>query len=104
MAEHEEGVLRSVFRDDPDMVELIDLFVAELPERVRLLQDMAAKGDANGLRRLAHQLRGASGGYGFEALGQRAASLEAALKAESDADIVRRRVEDLIQLCSRIAA
>lgn len=104
MAEHDEGTLRSVFRDDPDMVELIELFVAEIPERVRLLQDLTAKGDSDGLRRLAHQLRGASGGYGFEALGQRAANLEAALKAESDVDIVRRRVDELIQICSRIAA
>lgn len=104
MAEHDEGVLRSVFRDDPDMVELIDLFVAELPERVRLLNELTAKGDSEGLRRLAHQLRGASGGYGFEALGQRAGNLEAALKAQADADIVRRRVDELIQLCSRIAA
>lgn len=104
MAEHNEGALRSVFRDDPDMAELIELFVAEIPERVRLLEDLTAKGDSEGLRRLAHQLRGASGGYGFEALGQRAANLEAALKAESDVDIVRQRVDELIQICSRIAA
>ncbi|MBL0921120.1 MAG: Hpt domain-containing protein [Phycisphaerales bacterium] len=104
MAERDNEALRSIYRDDPEMAELIELFVGELPERVRALREFFDAGDLASLQRLAHQLRGASGGYGFEPLGFRAEQLESALKADADAEVVRKRVDELIALCSRVAA
>jgi HPt (histidine-containing phosphotransfer) domain-containing protein len=101
---NDQGVIQSTFRHDPEMVELIELFVAELPERVRSLQEMFATGDLAGVRRLAHQLKGASGGYGFNSIGDRAGELEAALRASAGIDMVRRRIDELTDLCSRAAA
>ncbi len=101
---NDQGVIQSAFRDDPEMSELIELFVAELPERMRSLQEMFASGDLAGVRRMAHQLKGASGGYGFAPIGARAAELESALRASADLRLVRKRLDELHDLCSRAAA
>ena len=46
---------------DPEMAELVALFVDELPTRVAAIQQAAADGDWLQVRLLAHQLKGAGG-------------------------------------------
>ncbi len=104
MSDKDNNALRSDYRGDPEMAELIELFVSELPDRVRNLQQCFASGDAEGLKRIAHQLRGASGGYGFDPVGHRAHDLESALQTNADPDTIRRRLDELVDLCSRVAA
>jgi HPt (histidine-containing phosphotransfer) domain-containing protein len=57
--------LRSSLAGDPDMAELVDMFLEELPQRLTVLTTAVDAGDIETLRRLAHQLKGAAGGYGF---------------------------------------
>ncbi|MEM1186187.1 MAG: Hpt domain-containing protein [Planctomycetota bacterium] len=97
--------VRSVFADDPEMVELVELFVSELPDRVRAISDAAREGRAGDLRDLAHQLKGAAGGYGFGIVSEAAAEVEAPLRSGGvDLNSVRSKVDDLVDLCSRVTA
>jgi CheY-like chemotaxis protein/HPt (histidine-containing phosphotransfer) domain-containing protein len=73
--------IESAYADDPDMVEVIDGFVAALPERIGALLDSFAGGDYETLERLAHQLKGAGGSYGYPLLTQQARKLEQAARA-----------------------
>lgn len=100
--------LRSRFAADPEMAELIDLFLAELPEKVGSLRTAVAASEAVAIRRLAHQLKGAAAMYGFPVLGAAAAALETRLLGLAEADEPRSELErvqgeldELIELCDR---
>jgi HPt (histidine-containing phosphotransfer) domain-containing protein len=94
----------SSFGTDPDMLELVQEFVGALPERVAAIESAVQTEDLEALRRLAHQLKGASGGYGFEMIGQAAASLEATAKISSSVKDVCAQVQELTSLCQRAKA
>lgn len=100
--------LRSTLADDPDMRELISLYIQDLPLRLEGIQTAMAAGNLNEVRRLSHQLRGASAGFGFAPIGLLAAEVEETIKAlqeRADAmDRVRPLVEKLDALCRRVAA
>lgn len=99
--------LQSRYAADPEMAELIDLFLKELPEKVEALRAAAAVREATHLRRLAHQLKGAAAMYGFPTLGTAAASLESRLdaadadEAQGAMDRIGRELDELIELCDR---
>jgi HPt (histidine-containing phosphotransfer) domain-containing protein len=106
---HPRGApILSTLSGDPDMLELIQLFVDEIPERARCLQDFWRRSEFAELRRIAHQLKGASGGYGFPDLGVAAGELERQLTAAADSSStpdlssVSRQVDELIDLCHRV--
>ncbi|MBX3357868.1 MAG: Hpt domain-containing protein [Phycisphaeraceae bacterium] len=100
-----EPPLRSQFADDPDMSEIIALFVDEMPQRLADMRKRWESQQLDELKRLAHQLRGAGGGYGFPAIGAAAGRLEEILKAMVDrgADVSAAQVQAefaaLIDLC-----
>jgi len=96
-------IIRSTFAGDADMRELIELFVGELPQRLADMTRSFDTGDWLELRRFAHQLKGASGSYGFGALTPAAAQLEQACK-EPVSSAIRAALDELIDLCSRIRA
>ncbi|MEM6798232.1 MAG: Hpt domain-containing protein [Planctomycetota bacterium] len=54
---------------DPAFQKLIELFVEGLATRAEALEHARLAGDRIALRSLAHQLKGAAGGYGFVELG-----------------------------------
>lgn len=83
------------------MLELVQEFVGALPDRATAIEQATAAADLETLRRLAHQLKGASGGYGFEMIGQAAASLEASVKASAAMTEITRQVQGLVSLCRR---
>ena len=66
----------SVYASDVEIGSLIERFVAALPERVRALAAAAERGDRKLLARLAHQLAGAAGGFGFPSITEAAKQLE----------------------------
>ena len=72
----------SAYADDTDLVELIDEFVAGLEDDVQAMRKVLVDGDYDGLRRLAHQMKGTGGSYGYQMLTDAAKVLEAAAKAE----------------------
>jgi HPt (histidine-containing phosphotransfer) domain-containing protein len=98
----------STLAGDPDMVELIQLFVEEIPERVRALQEFWQRGELDELRRIAHQIKGAGGGYGFPTLGDTAAKLEQEIKLAANSPdhtaSIARQVEELTHICARLRA
>jgi HPt (histidine-containing phosphotransfer) domain-containing protein len=60
------------------MAELVEMFVDELPDRIEHLQQLLATADWDALGRLAHQMKGACGSYGFDQLTPLAARVEQA--------------------------
>lgn len=89
---------------DPDLAELVEVFVGEVPDRVSKMIDCAKENDWEGLRRLAHQIKGAAGSYGFAPVTPYAAKLENSLKDNNQEDIIRQQLEDLLDICGRLRA
>lgn len=101
MSQLGQSPIFSTMGDDPGMRELVEEFVDGLQGRIRSLEVAVATDDVEGLVRLAHQLKGASGGYGFDEISETAAKLEQSAKqAESVMDAAR-EVEALISVCRR---
>jgi HPt (histidine-containing phosphotransfer) domain-containing protein len=97
-----DEALRSSFAVDPEMAELVALFVTELPTRIGVLRDAFEAGDFDSVRRLAHQLKGAGGGYGFPSISEAAGRVEAEIVASgAGVDQVRAEVEALAAECAR---
>jgi HPt (histidine-containing phosphotransfer) domain-containing protein len=87
--------IRSTYESDPDMVELVAEFAAELPARAARLQELLDRAAWDELRTLAHQLKGAGGGYGFPRVSEVAAVLEQALRERAAEGVVRERAREL---------
>jgi HPt (histidine-containing phosphotransfer) domain-containing protein len=79
--------LTSVYEHDPEMADIVAMFVAEMPDRSAELRSACEAGDLEAALTIAHQLKGAAGGYGFEHLGDIAASAESSLKSLRSAHV-----------------
>ncbi|MFO0827710.1 MAG: Hpt domain-containing protein [Phycisphaerales bacterium] len=92
--------IKSEFADDPDMREIVEFFVNDLGDRVAAISAAFQSDDLSRLRTLAHQLKGAAGGYGFPAIGMAAATVERELLADqATLSALSEKVEDLLRLC-----
>ncbi len=98
------GPIYSTLAGDPDLREIVDQFVQEMSDRIAAVVDRMEANDWEGLRRLAHQLKGAAGSYGFEAITPLAARLEVAIREAHPEDAIRRAVESLVSACRRARA
>ena len=100
--------LRSQLANDPEMVELIDLYLGELPKRADCVLEAWRGRQLKRLERLAHQLKGSSAGYGFPTITTAAAKVEDCLKTGSEEQAtlseVAAGVQELIDLCRRAAS
>jgi HPt (histidine-containing phosphotransfer) domain-containing protein len=92
-------VLVSGLCDDADMVELVEMFVEELQEKVAAIERSLAEQDFETLGRLAHQLKGSAGGYGFPAITDAAGDVEASINARRSLDTLAEEVKGLTSLC-----
>jgi HPt (histidine-containing phosphotransfer) domain-containing protein len=105
--ENRPPILRSEFANDPEIGELVEQFVAEMPAKVEALREAFLSGDAARLKTMAHQLKGAAGGYGFPTVGEVARRVEQCLKAEGSPQAlleeVRGSLDELVALCRRVA-
>ena len=97
--------LVSQLAGDPDMAELVALFVEEMPSRVRTVLECFERGELSELKRVAHQLKGACGGYGFPQVGAVAGDLEKMLAQGATDDLARVRacVDGLVDMCRRVS-
>ncbi len=93
--------IRSQYEDDADMLDLVREFASDLPSRARRLEELLAQGDFEELERMAHQLKGAGGGYGFPQITETAAVLELALRDGADTARVK---ESAAVLCETLRA
>jgi hypothetical protein len=94
--------IRSGLIHYPGMKEIIVEFVDGLPEEVRKMIACLESNDLAALKRIVHQLRGASGGYGFDQITEPATVVEEEIKSSKNLEIIRRDVETLIALIRNI--
>jgi len=95
------NVLVSEFSDDPDTAELVEMFVAELPDKIAAMEKALTDQDLQTLAAAAHQLMGLAGGYGFPAITEAAKNLDTSAKTQEDLDRLRAEFNTLTGLCHR---
>jgi HPt (histidine-containing phosphotransfer) domain-containing protein len=96
--------LYSTLGGDPDLVEIVALFVDEMPARISAIATLLADGNWDDLRRAAHQLKGSAGSYGFPAISPLAAKVEDDVRNGQPEEAIRAAVDDLLGLCDRVRA
>ena len=94
----------STLASDPDLADLVEMFVDEIPSRVAALLESYESGNREQLGTLAHQLKGAAGSYGFDALTPAAARLETAVRHDESEEAVRQAIDTLVALTQRLRA
>ena len=93
----------SLLADDPDLHEIVKMFIEEMPTRInQLINEFIAKNWGE-LERTAHQLRGAAGSYGFVEVTPTAGKLEQSLKENLPEEEIQQLLTELIELCRRMA-
>jgi PAS domain S-box-containing protein len=96
--------LISEFCDDPEMLEIVVLFIDGLVNHVELLTNALARSDFETIYQTAHKLRGAAGGYGYPAVSEQGLIVEQLAKAGGPVEELERQLEHLIHLCRRAIA
>ena len=87
---------------DPDLGELVDLFVREMPDRINALDAQAKSRDWSRLAETAHQIKGTAGCYGFDEITPSAARLEAAAREARQEEQIFSALDELLSLCRRV--
>ncbi len=72
----DEDVLHSDLADDPDMLELIGQFLEQLSARIAVIDANRGVAERSTLASVAHQLKGAAGGYGYMSISEAARTVE----------------------------
>ena len=78
----------SEFASDPELAEVLDQFVAGLTSPLAAMRNAFENDHMSEVIRLAHQLKGAGGSYGYPMLSDLAKVIESAAKA-SDLEAVK---------------
>jgi histidine phosphotransfer protein HptB len=99
---NETAPLYSSLGGDPDLGEIVGLFVEEMPARIAALLDLLGARDWEGLRRLAHQLKGSAGSYGFDPISPCAGAVENAIRNGEPEESICEALDVLIDLCNRV--
>jgi len=87
---------------DPDLGELVEMFVQEMPDRINALETQAQSRNWEQLTRTAHQLKGAAGSYGFHEITPFAARLESAAREGRQEEEILSSLDELLDLCRRV--
>lgn len=99
-----QSPIHSSLATDPQLREMVEQFVAEMPSRVAWLQRHGDAGDWESLRRAAHQMKGAAASYGFDRLTPLALGLETLLATGATREEVAAALQDLVAHCRRVTA
>ena len=97
-------VLVSELADDEDLIELVETFVEELPLRASSIAKALAEADFAALQMLAHQLKGAAGGYGFPTISAAAQALEATCMADRNLEKLTAQAQQMLAVCLKARA
>jgi signal transduction histidine kinase/ActR/RegA family two-component response regulator/HPt (histidine-containing phosphotransfer) domain-containing protein len=95
--------LYSAMADNPVVAGVLPEFIAELPGEVDRLLSLLRQNDLLELRRAAHQMRGAGGGYGYPAISEAAARAERIIDESGPGEQVRSQIESLVRLVRTVA-
>jgi len=88
-------------RVDPDLLDLIPGFLDNRRKDISAIQEALARGDFETVRILGHSMKGAGGGYGFDAITDIGAALEQAAK-NADRDEIRKQIDELSTYLDRV--
>ncbi len=88
--------------DDPDITDILEIFVDEMPSRMAAMFAQYDEGNWEALRRLAHQLKGAAGSYGFDSISPCAQRLERAILDGEPPRSIHDALIELQEICGRI--
>jgi HPt (histidine-containing phosphotransfer) domain-containing protein len=83
----DNDVARIVVRVDPDLKEIIPDFFAFRHRDVRTVTELVAQGDFARIKVIGHNIKGAGGGYGFDAISEIGQRLERAAEQSAIADV-----------------
>jgi PAS domain S-box-containing protein len=101
LKEAEKGLdITSFLEDEDDYKKAVEMFVENLPDRVRKMQYAIENNDLDELKAAAHALKGLGSFAGFPIYTEMAKAIELTI-GENDIEKVREEVEDLAKLCMR---
>ena len=86
---------------DPDLADLIPGFLDNRRKDIVAMQEALTHGDFDTVRLLGHSMKGAGGGYGFDAITDIGAALEQAARGRNP-DGVRKGLSDLASYLARV--
>jgi signal transduction histidine kinase/CheY-like chemotaxis protein/HPt (histidine-containing phosphotransfer) domain-containing protein len=89
-------IYESQFAGDPDMKELVDEYIGRLPIEVSKMASLLAANEIEPLRRVAHQLKGSGGGYGFNKITELAAVADHSIKQSAPLEQLKSEIDSLI--------
>ncbi|HYV31372.1 MAG TPA: Hpt domain-containing protein [Candidatus Binatia bacterium] len=92
---------RILVRVASEIAELIPGFLQNRRKDIAAMLDAVQRGDFETVRVLGHSMKGAGGGYGFDAITEIGAALEQAAKERNGAEI-RSRVNELARYLDRV--
>jgi len=96
------ALVRSSLQDDPDIAPIVELFVNSLPARMSAIERAIGVGNREEVMRLAHQLKGSAGAFGFGDLTEPAAELETLARNTGELSAIRVQADRLSRLSSAI--
>lgn len=102
VAENNQSLVSTFASTYPDMAELINDFVDNLPMHVTTMEKAFKAHELTQLRVEAHQLKGCAASYGFPVITEKAKILEKGLKDAEDDKVISEKVNNLINLCQRV--
>ena len=91
--------LISDFADDPDMLEIIEMFVDGLSERIDSILTAFEDRNFTTVSGIAHQLKGAAGGYGYPTLSELAFDVEQLAKQNAEDTQIEKALALLVDQC-----
>ncbi|MCL2117623.1 MAG: Hpt domain-containing protein [Planctomycetaceae bacterium] len=92
----------SFLADDPDLHDIVKMFVDEMPSRINQLLDEFVSKNWDELQKITHQLKGTIGSYGFSEITPAVGKLEQSLKAKLPEEEIQQSLVELIDLCRRM--
>ena len=96
------SVIKSTMTQYPEIADVIAEYVGGLSTTAANLKDLFDAQDLRSLQRLAHQMRGAGGGYGFNPISDFAGQLEDSVRDERSLELIGQQVSDLLGILQRV--
>ena len=86
---------------DPSMAKLAEEYAGHFAETAREIREASERRDREGVRRVAHRLRGTAANYGFPAVGEAAACCEDVIRGDRPWSEVGARADALVRELER---
>jgi HPt (histidine-containing phosphotransfer) domain-containing protein len=99
-----DGPIYSSLASEFDLGPLVEMFVGEMRQRAADLQAACDSQNRGVLQRLAHQIKGAAGSYGFDPVTPVAEAVECAARDRVSPDTIALHLKKLLDTCRRLQA